>query len=105
MAVKVEFVEGWTGPLDFQLLNDGAAQNLSGLTITGQAINRLRQTVDLSSDVSQLSATGGTVRMRPDTGDFPAADSPYELRFKCVDAATDTVFFPSGEAIYLIVRP
>ncbi len=105
MALKVEIVEGWSGGLDFQLLNDGVAQNLSTMTVTGQSRNRLRQLVDLASDVSVLTATDGTVRLTPDTGDFPAANSPYELRFKVVDAATNIVFFPSGEAVVLIVRP
>ncbi len=103
--IKVEFVEGWTGPLDFQLLNDGTAQNLAGTTVTGQARNRLLQLVDLSSDVTVTSATDGQVRMTPDTGDFPADQSPYELRFKVVDGTTATVFFPSAQALTLIVRP
>lgn len=103
--VKVEFVEGWTGPLDFQLLNDGAAQDLTNMTVTGQARNRLNTLVDLSSDVSVISATDGTVRLTPDAVDFDSVYSPYELRFKVVDATTATVFFPSGEAVVLVVRP
>lgn len=105
MAVKVEFVEGWTGPLDFQLLNDGVAQDLTAMTVTGQARNRLQASVDLSSDVSVVTATDGKVRLTPDATDFDSDASPYELRFKVVDAATATVFFPSGEAIVLVVRP
>lgn len=103
--LKVEFVEGWTGPLDFQLLNDGVAQDLTSMTVTGQARTRLATTVDLSSDVTVLSATAGTVRLTPDAVDFDNAFSPYELRFKVVDATTAVVFFPSGEAVTLIVRP
>lgn len=105
MAVKVEFVEGWTGPLDFQLLNDGSAQDLTAMTVTGQARNRLNAAVDLSSDVTVISATAGTVRLTPDAIDFESESSPYELRFKVVDAATAVVFFPSGEAVTLVVRP
>jgi hypothetical protein len=103
--LKVEFVEGWTGPLDFQLLNDGAVQDLSTMTVTGQARNRLNALVDLSSDVSVVSATDGKVRITPDAADFESESSPYELRFKVVDVATAVVFFPSGEAVTLIVRP
>jgi hypothetical protein len=55
--------------------------------------------------VSILTATEGKVRMTPDTGDFQSEDSPYELRFKVVDGASAVVFFPSGEAVNLIVRP
>jgi hypothetical protein len=103
--LQVEFVEGWSGPLDFELLNDGAAQDLTSITVTGQARNRLMQAVDMTSDVSILTATEGKVRLTPDTGDFPAAHSPYELRFKAVDGTTGIVFFPSGEAVTLVVRP
>lgn len=103
--VKVEFVEGWSGALDFELLNDGTAQNLTSTTVTGQARNRLNQTVDLTSDVTVTDSTGGQVRLTPDTGDFAAEGSPYELRFKVVDSSAAIVFFPSGEAITLIVRP
>lgn len=103
--IKVEFVEGWSGPLDFELLNDGAVQDLTSMTVTGQARNRLNTLVDLSSDVTVVTATEGKVRMTPDTGDFQSEDSPYELRFKVVDAGLAVVFFPSGEAVNLIVRP
>lgn len=101
--LTVSIVEGWTGPLDFQLLSDGSAQVLTGITVTGQAMNRLKASVDLSSDVAILSATGGTVRILPDTSDFSAEQSPYELRFRATDA-TGIVFFPSEEPIQLLVR-
>jgi hypothetical protein len=101
--ITVNIVEGWTGALDFSLLSDGAPQSLTGLTVTGQAVNRLREVVDLSSDVTVLSATAGTVRLLPDTTDFLAAQSPYELRFRATDA-TSIVFFPSEEAVSVIVR-
>lgn len=66
-------------------------------------MNRLKEVVDLTSDVSILSATGGTVRLLPDTSDFVAAQSPYELRFRATDA-TSIVYFPSEEAVSLVVR-
>ena len=103
--LKVEFVEGWTGPLDFELLNDGVAQDLTAMTVTGQARNRLNTTVDLTADVAVLTATAGTVRLTPDAADFDSTESPYELRFKVVDGASAVVFFPSAEAVTLIVRP
>jgi hypothetical protein len=102
--VKVGIVEGWSGPLDFELLNDGAIQNLTSMTVTGQAFNRLKQAVTLTSDVTILSATDGQVRLTPDTGDFVESGSPYELRFKVVDGSSQIVFFPSDEPISLIVR-
>jgi hypothetical protein len=105
MALKVGIVEGWSAPLDFQLLNDGVPQNLTAMTVTGQARNRYRAFVDLASDVSVTTATDGLVRLIPDTDDFMEANGPYELRFKVVDSATQCAYFPSEEAITLIVRP
>lgn len=102
--LKIGIVEGWSAPLDFQLLNDGTAQDLSSMTLTGVAYNRVGLAVDLASDVTVLSATAGTVRLTPDTGDFPRDGSPYDLRFKVVDNTTQSAFFPSDESILLIVR-
>lgn len=102
--VKVGIAEGWSAPLDFKLYNDGAAQNLTSTTVTGQAFNRLKQPVVLTSDVSILSATEGTVRLTPDTGDFIESGSPYELRFKVTDGTGAIAFFPSDEPVLLVVR-
>lgn len=102
--LKIGIVEGWSAPLDFQLLNDGSPQNLTSMTLTGVAYNRVGVAVDLSSDVTVLSATAGTVRLTPDTGDFVKDASPYDLRFKIVDNSTQSAYFPSDESIVLIVR-
>jgi hypothetical protein len=100
---KVGIVEGWTGNMDFRLLADGSTQNLTGMTVNAVGYNRLKAAVTLTGDLSILSATGGTVRFTPDTGDFLEAESPYELRFKVTDGGLH-VFFPSDEPISVIVR-
>ena len=102
--IKVGIVEGWSAPLDFELLNDGSPQNLTNMTLSGVAYNRVGVAVDLSSDVAVISATAGTVRLTPDTGDFVVSGSPYDVRFKVVDNSTQIAFFPSDESISLIVR-
>lgn len=101
--VTVDIVEGWSGAIDFRLLADGSAQNLSGFTVTGQGYNRLGSPVTLTGDVVTSSATGGLVRLTPDTEDFTADGSPYELRFKATDGA-GIIFFPSAEPIIICVR-
>lgn len=100
---KIGIVEGWTGNMDFRLLADGSPQNLTGMTVAAVGYDRLKASVAFSGDVSILSATGGTVRLTPDTGDFLESGSPYELRFKVTDAGLD-VFFPSEEPISVTVR-
>jgi hypothetical protein len=89
--------------MDFRLLSDGSAQNLTGMTVEAVGYNRLNAAVTLTGDLSILSATGGTVRLTPDTGDFLEAESPYELRFKVTDGGLH-VFYPSDEPISVIVR-
>lgn len=101
--VTVDLVEGWSGAVDFRLLAGGSSQNLAGFTVTGQGYNRLGVAVDLSSDVVISSATSGLVRLTPDTEDFTADKSPYELRFKATDGS-GIVFFPSAEPIVIVVR-
>lgn len=100
---KVGIVEGWTGNIDFRLLADGSAQNLTGVTVSAVGYDRLKNPVTLTGDVVVLSATGGTVRLTPDLNDFVEASSPYELRFKVTDGGLDT-FFPSEEPISVTVR-
>lgn len=103
--LKVGIVEGWTAPMDFQLLNDGLAQDLSSMTVTAQARTRAREFIDLTGDCTVVTATEGKVRLTPDTGDFMEAQSPYELRFRVRDSSTQDAYFPSDEAVLVLVRP
>lgn len=101
---RVEIVEGWTGAIDFQLTEDGTPANLTGDTVTAEARDKTRTAVTLTGDLTVTSATSGKVRINPDTGDFPASRSPYELRFKRVSGGL-AVWYPQAEAIVLDVRP
>ena len=100
---KVGIVEGWSGNIDFRLLADGSATNLTGMTVAAVGYDRLKAAVTLTGNVAVLSATGGTVRFTPDTGDFLEESGPYELRFKVTDGGLH-VFFPSEEPISVTVR-
>jgi len=101
---RVGIVEGWTGNLDYRLKDDDTAADLTGDTVVAMAIDKKRQTVTLTGDLVVLSATDGTVRFNPDTGDFSADLSPYQLRFRRTTAG-GVVFYPNEEAIMLEVRP
>lgn len=104
--VVLNIVEGWLGPLDFQLLADGVAQNLTGLTVTGRAFNRINAMSDLDGDIAVTSASSGYIRLTPDTADFNVENSPYELRFGVANntSGAGIVMFPNEEAISVIVR-
>lgn len=103
--LKVGIVNGWSAPLDFQLLSDGAPFNLTSLTVTATARNRYAQDVTLTGNLSVIDATDGELRLIPDATDFLATDSPYELRFKVRDSSTQDAFWPNEEPVLLIVRP
>ncbi len=100
---SVDIVEGWSGPIDFQLKENGVAADLTGDTMTAEAVDRRRQPTTLTGDLSIISATDGKIRLTPDTGDFIASASPYELRFKRTTIA-GIVFYPNGEAVRVDVR-
>lgn|SRR5574341_387303 len=100
----VAIVEGWTGNLEFRLQDDGVAANLGSDAIAAEACDRRRLPVTLQGDLAVVAATEGRVRLNPDTGDFVAAQSPYELRFRRV-TLSGIVYYPSDEAVRVTVRP
>lgn len=93
----IDIAEGWTSPLDFQLLVDGAPLNLTGLTVTAILTHRAG-TVDTAGDVTVTDAAQGKVAYTPDPTDLTAAAGSYRLRFKVVDGAGAIVYFPPGLA-------
>lgn len=99
----VEIVEGWSARLDFCLKENGEAKDLSAFTMTAEAVDRNKRPVTLTGNLGTLTATAGTVRLIPDTGDFPAAGSPYELRFRAT-AGSEVAYYPSGEPVAVEVR-
>lgn len=103
---SVSLVEGWTGPLDFALKANGAAQDLTGATVVLILSKRDGVAVDTAADVSIIDAAAGTVRYAPDATDLTYADNPYRARFKVTDGAGKITFFPSGEADkWTVYRP
>ena len=100
-----EVVEGWTGALPFTLNADGSPVNLTGLTVSivlkdaaGTVIN------NTTSGVSVTSATGGEVSYAPTSTDFIAAKTPYKIRFRVVDGANKTVYFPNEDEDLIVVN-
>jgi hypothetical protein len=103
MAEVVEIPEGWSAGLTFDLKENGELKDLTGMTMTAEAIDRSKNTVILTGDLTTLTATAGRVRLTPDTGDFSASGSPYELRFKGASGIENS-YFPSGQAVVVKVR-
>lgn len=99
-----DLVEGWTGPLDFALLTDGAALNGTGLTVTLALRDRSEGVVNVTGNVAWLVQASGTVRFSPSAEDLKAARSPYQARFKVTDGSSKDVFFPNAEPMKWVVR-
>lgn len=111
------FAAGTTAPQDFQLVTvdatgvetpfdatagaGGAAVFTVTLVLTSAATGAA---VDTAGDVAWLSPTTGTVRYSPDSTDLTVAGSPYNVRWKVVDANSLAAFFPDGLPDRWIVR-
>jgi hypothetical protein len=100
-----EIVEGWTGPIDLQLLSDGAVRVLS----TGESVALILKAragtlvVSTTDNLTVLSSTDGKVRYLPNEKDLQAKQSPYSARVKVTDGTGKIVFFPSGKSDEWIV--
>jgi hypothetical protein len=92
-------VEGWTGPLDFQLKSDGAvpAGTLAGMTVTHVLVDANGVAVDMTGKVSVPDEATWKVRYSPGAADLVAIKGPYTSRWKVTDAGGKVVFFPSAE--------
>lgn len=102
MSLRVGVVEGWTGPLAFQLLAAGVPANLTGQTVTMSVRDKALQPVT-GFTVAVVSPTDGRVSVEPPAG-LLRSSSPYTVRFKVTDAQNRHVFFPSDEPDTWIVR-
>ena len=98
------FVEGWTTPIEYQLLSCGLAINLAGATVTLQAYGAGDVLLPLAGTVVVTSSTGGIVEFRPAAADLTQARGEFHVRFKILDAAGKTSFCPSCSAETWIVQ-
>lgn len=101
---NVELVTGWTGPLDFRLLADGAAYNLTGMTVELILTAQDGTSISTSGDTSVTDAATGTVRYLPDSTDLVTSNSPISMRWKVTDGGGLIVFHPSGRPSTILVR-
>jgi hypothetical protein len=97
MAQLTEVVEGWTGRLTFQLYDDGAALNGTGLTVTAlDLVGNDGVAVTTTADFGWLVQASGTVYYDPDAADLTAARSPYKVRYQITDGSGAIVWYPNG---------
>ena len=106
MAHLTDIVEGWTSRLSFQLLEDGAAMDGMGITVSALDIVAADGTVvTTTSDFGWLTQASGTVYYDPDAADFTAAGSPYSVRFQLTDGTGKVAWHPNGKPDQIRVFP
>jgi hypothetical protein len=103
---------GWTGLLGpFTLRVDGAELDLSGMTVTPIIRRGSGALVTAGGVVTVLNqvTNKGQVTYAPVGTDFTWEDArytinqTYQLRWKVVDGAQKTVYFPNGEPAEIAV--
>jgi hypothetical protein len=103
LQVLFEIAEGWTAPLNAQVLLRGAAFDSAGYTVT--AIMRDHDGLEAPIAVawSATLASTSVVTLTPIATTFKAALAPYTIHFKVVDGAGAVVFFPPGDPAQITV--
>ena len=113
--MTIELIEGWSEAVDYKLLADSVAVDLTGYS-GGQATSTALSTVfpelhtrnvrsTSTGLLSIVSATCGIVRFTPGScTDLAPSPSPYSFRVGMRSAGGKLVYFPNGEPEQWIVR-
>ena len=92
-----DIVVGTTNDIKFQLLDNGAPIDLTGITVTLLLEDRTGTTVASPGTVSVTDATNGKVSLTPTNATvFVSANGPYYARWKLVDFTGKIGFVPSS---------
>ena len=113
--MAISLVEGWSEPIEYKLLADSVAVNLTGYS-GGQATSTALSTVfpqlvtrnvpsTSTGLIAIMSATCGYVKFTPGScTDLAPSPSPYSFRIGVRSAAGELVYFPNGEPEQWTVR-
>jgi hypothetical protein len=101
---QLDLVEGWTGPLDFDLLADNATPSsaMTGMSVVLLLREESGHDVTIGGTVGILDAAAWRIRYSPANGDLVAGK--YGARFKVMDTGGKIVFFPNGPADRWVIR-
>lgn len=97
-------VEGWTSPINQQLLSDGLPFDLTGMTVVFQLFDLYGGVVGFSGSYSVTNASLGKVQFQPAAGDLVATQSPYQVRWKVTDGSGKISYFPRQQTDQWTVR-
>lgn len=105
MKIIGSVIAGDTARILLPLLEDGAAFDATGLTVTDLLITGYDGTVvDTIGDFGWSAQLTAVAYYDPDAADFVTAKSPYAVRVKLTDGGGKVRHHPSGAAAFLTVR-
>lgn len=100
----LELIEGWTKPINEQILSNGSPYDLAGLTVSLRVYPKGGRTFkSLSGTVTVIDAVNGKVQFTPASGDLLSIESPYAVRWAIVNGGV-TYFAPQGAPEEWVVR-
>ena len=95
--MSLSLIEGWTYPIEYELLAAGTAADLSGCSVEMVLRDRRWRGSTTTGEVDIYDTTGGKVRFLPGTtGDLVRSKSPYSVRFKITDGTGNISYFPNS---------
>jgi hypothetical protein len=93
-------VEGWTLPLEFQLLKNGVpftSDELQGIDVSLVLRDKSGTVVDTTNKCAWKAGVDSVVVVSLGEGDLVAANSPYTAHFELTDVSDKILFIPKGE--------
>lgn len=101
--MRYGIVQGWTAPMDFNLLSKGASPSGDMVGMSAALILRnAERTLDTSGDVTIPDTSLWTVRYTPDATDL--VPGIFKMRIKVTDSGGAISYFPSDEWDIMEVR-
>lgn len=99
-------VSGWTSPLEFTLLQDGASRDLTGADVTLRLFDNRQRLVAFAGDFDVTIAVSGRVSFNPAETDLIHALSPYTARVRVAkNSGADVTYHPQSAADVWTVHP
>lgn len=99
-------VSGWTGPLDFVCLEDGAPADIStAADVSLRLFDKVQDPVAFAGTFIVTSGEVGAVRFTPSGIDIADIRAPYTARVRVTGSAGDVRYYPSAAADVWTVNP
>jgi hypothetical protein len=100
----IEVVEGQTARVLLNLLEDGAAFDATGFTVSDVLLTTADgRHVDTAGKFGWSTQASAIAYYDPATGDFASQHGPYRLRVKVTDGSSKIRFYPGGNKLAEVI--